>query len=161
MTISWLHVSDFHIRSGDPYDRDVVLRALIESLKNYRKNGLAPDLIFATGDIAYSGKAPEYEIATSFFDKLIDAAGLQRQNLFVVPGNHDVDRDLGIGLARTLTSREEADQYFGPSVPKTHLTQKQRSFLEWYNGYFNGIRVLPEDSSCGPVTVVDVRGVTV
>jgi predicted MPP superfamily phosphohydrolase len=85
MTISWLHVSDFHIRSGDPYDRDVVLRALIESVKQNRKNGLAPDLIFATGDIANSGKAPEYEIATRFFDKLIEAAGLQRQNLFVVP----------------------------------------------------------------------------
>lgn len=161
MTVSWLHVSDFHIRSGDPYDRDVVLRALIESVKHYRKNGLAPDLIFATGDIANSGKAPEYEIATRFFDKLIEAAGLKRQNLFVVPGNHDVDRDLGIGLARTLTSREEADQYFGPSVPKTHLTQKQRRFLQWYNGYFNGIRVMPENSSCGPVEVIDVRGVKI
>ena len=32
MPITWLHISDFHIRAGDPYDRDVVLRALVKSV---------------------------------------------------------------------------------------------------------------------------------
>jgi hypothetical protein len=31
MHLTWLHISDFHIRGGDPYDRDVVLRALVKS----------------------------------------------------------------------------------------------------------------------------------
>lgn len=61
MNVTWLHVSDFHIRSGDPYDRDVVLRALTKSVKDFRDPGRRPHLIFATGDIAYSGKAAEYE----------------------------------------------------------------------------------------------------
>jgi len=26
MSLTWLHVSDFHFKAGDPYDRDVVLR---------------------------------------------------------------------------------------------------------------------------------------
>ena len=109
MRVSWLHVSDFHIRSGDPYDRDVVLRALIKSVENYRAGGRAPDLLFATGDIGYSGKTEEYRAATVFFDDLREAAGVEKHRLFVVPGNHDVDRDLGVGLARTLASREDAD----------------------------------------------------
>src|SRR5947209_3438431 len=158
MQVTWLHVSDFHIRSGDPYDRDVVLRALIESVKDFRKRGRVPDLIFATGDIAHSGKVEEYQLATQFFDDLIAAAGLERRKLYVIPGNHDVDRSLGVGLARTLASREEADTYFGPAIPKPHVTQKQGAFLEWHNRYFEGIRALPEDSTCGPVELVDVRG---
>lgn len=78
--------------------------------------------------------------------------------MYVIPGNHDVDRSLGVGLARTLASREEADNYFGPAVPKPHLTQKQGAFMQWYNRYFDGIRAVPEDSTCGPVEVVEVRG---
>jgi len=60
MTVTWLHVSDFHFRSGDPYDGDVVLRALVKSVKDFRDRGRKPDLIFATGDVAYSGKSEEY-----------------------------------------------------------------------------------------------------
>lgn len=158
MNTTWLHVSDFHFRAGDPYDRDVVLRALIRSVQRFRERGRAPDLIFATGDIGHSGKDGEYELATRFFDDLIAAAGLDRHRLFLVPGNHDVDQTRGVGLARTLGSREEADAYFSPDVALHHLSSKQAAFLRWYKRYFEGIRSLPEDSSCGPVEAIEVRG---
>jgi hypothetical protein len=78
MNVTWLHVSDFHFRGGDSYDRDVVLRALVQSVKRFRDAGRVPDVIFATGDVAYSGKAQEYALATEFFDDLLEAAGLKR-----------------------------------------------------------------------------------
>ncbi|MDM0116942.1 metallophosphoesterase, partial [Variovorax sp. J22R133] len=157
MNLCWLHVSDFHFRSGDTYDSDVVLRALIKSVRDFRNAGRRCDLIFATGDIAQSGKPAEYAQATRFFDALLDAAGLDRGCLFVVPGNHDVDRGQGIGLARTLASREDSDAYFAPEVPKPHLSQKLRAFSQWYGQYFAGIRRFPETSSCGPVALVQVH----
>jgi DNA repair exonuclease SbcCD nuclease subunit len=109
MSLAWLHLSDVHVRGGDSYDRDVVLRALVGSVRRFREDGRRVDLVFMTGDVAHSGKASEYALATAFFDDLLAAAGLGRRQLFVVPGNHDVDRESGIGLARTLTSREESD----------------------------------------------------
>ena len=158
MSLTWLHISDFHIRGGDPYDRDVVLQALVKSVAGYAQRGRAPDLIFATGDIANSGKADEYTLAGQFFDDLLRAANLNKTRLFVIPGNHDVDRDLGVGLQRTLESREQADTYFRPDHPKPHLTQKMRAFLDWHNRYFDGVRVAPDNSTCGPVQWVDVNG---
>lgn len=158
MQVSWLHVSDFHIRGGDPYDRDVVLKTLVKSVRYFRDRGRAPDLIFATGDIAHGGKPAEYELATKFFDDLLEAAKLEKRRLFVIPGNHDVDRTLGVGLARTLTSREDSDSYFNPEVPKPHLTQKMKAFLAWHDEYFKGIRSWPRDTSCGPVELAEVRG---
>src|SRR5947209_613163 len=128
MSVTWLHISDFHIQDGDSYDRDVVLRALVRSAKIFCSRGRVPDLIFATGDIAHSGKPTQYDLATDFFDQLLAATGLDRRYLFVIPGNHDVDRDLGYGLSRSLESREEADKYFGPGIPKPHLTQKLGAF---------------------------------
>ena len=56
MSVTWLHISDFHVRGGDPYDRDVVLRSLVKSVGEYRKRGRAPDVIFATGDIALAAR---------------------------------------------------------------------------------------------------------
>ena len=41
---------------GTRIDRDVVLRALVASVKEFRQRGRAPDLIFGTGDVAYRGK---------------------------------------------------------------------------------------------------------
>jgi UDP-2,3-diacylglucosamine pyrophosphatase LpxH len=159
MPVTWLHISDFHLQSGDKYDRDVVLRTLVKSVKHFReRKDRVPDLIFATGDIAFSGKPDEYKLATEFFDDILEAAGLQRTNLFVVPGNHDVDRQWGVQLNRTLNSRGDADDYFVPGIPKLHLTYKLGAFVDWYSKYFSGIRELPKDSTCGPVEVVDVRG---
>ena len=73
MKLTWLHVSDFHFQGGDSYDRDVVLRALVRAVERFRTDGCAPDLIFATGDVAARGKAHEYELATKFFDDLLGA----------------------------------------------------------------------------------------
>ncbi len=160
MSLTWLHVSDFHIRGGDPYDRDVVLKALVRSVREYRETkGIKPDLIFATGDIAHGGKAAEYIPATEFFDGLLEAAGLERHQLFVVPGNHDVDREQAVGLARTLETEDESLAYFKPGSPKVHITQKLGAFREWYNGYFAGIRKMADDTTSELLEVVEVRGV--
>ncbi|WP_233853526.1 tetratricopeptide repeat protein [Paraburkholderia sp. HD33-4] len=158
MDLCWLHVSDFHFRSGDTYDSDVVLRALIGSVRTFRDTGRRCDLIFATGDIAQSGKPQEYQQATRFFDALLEAADLERRCLFVVPGNHDVDRSQGVGLARTLGSREDSDAYFSPDMPKPHLSLKLRAFSQWHEQYFAGVRRLPDTSTCGPVELVEVHG---
>jgi tetratricopeptide (TPR) repeat protein/predicted phosphodiesterase len=156
VAVSWLHISDFHIKTGDPYDRDVVLKALVKSVDWHRTHGHPADLIFATGDIAHSGRAAEYEIATRFFDDLLAAAHLNKDRLFLIPGNHDVDRKRARGLARTLTSREEADEYFEPGSAILHLTQKQAAFLAWHDSYFPG-RKWPQDSTCGPLASIEIN----
>ncbi len=161
MSLTWLHVSDVHLREGDDYDSVVVLRALVVAVADQREGGRAPDLVVATGDVAYSGKAAEYEAATRFFDALLDAAALGRDRLMVVPGNHDVDRRLGTGLARTLGSREEADAYFDPDLPKPHIAQKLGAFAAWYDEYFAGIRTFPRSSTCYPVEVFEAGGLRV
>lgn len=156
MGLTWLHISDLHIREGESYDRDVVLRALIKAVDNYRKQGRKADLIFVTGDIADSGKENEYRIATQFFDALLEAAKVDKKNLFVIPGNHDVDRSQATPLCRTLTSREDADTYFAPGQKKRHLLDKFEAYRSWFDKYFEGIRLLDPKTTCGPLEMVNV-----
>lgn len=98
--LTWLHISDIHFSPSTNW-RDIPARTkLIKFLKEeFAKSGLPkPDLIFCTGDIAFGelSKAPlvqQYQYAKSFFEELLRACNLSKDRLFVVPGNHDVNRD--------------------------------------------------------------------
>jgi formylglycine-generating enzyme required for sulfatase activity/predicted phosphodiesterase len=158
MPVTWLHISDFHIRGGDTYESDLVLGSLIRSVREFYYNGRKPDLIFATGDIAQGGKKDEYVQATAFFDALLDAVKLERRHLFLVPGNHDVDRDKSRGLVSTLSTERESVDYFVPDKPNPHIILKLGAFRDWYNEYFDGIRIMPDDTTCCDVDVVQVNG---
>jgi tetratricopeptide (TPR) repeat protein/predicted phosphodiesterase len=133
------------------------LDALIDSVERRAHGGSSPDLIFLSGDVAYSGKAAEYELATDCLDRLLGAAGLSRKELFVVPGNHDVDLDHAPGLNRTLASIEEADEYLAPSTTPPYHMAKFTAYVDWYNEFFAGIRRHPI-STCGPVEIIETGG---
>ena len=104
MALTWLHVSDVHLSASNPHERDVVIPALFEFVKTSRLRGeLKPDIIFATGDIAekgsvaaFMGKGSEPALATAFFDDLLQATALEKDRLFIVPGNHDVEQRMGM-----------------------------------------------------------------
>lgn len=93
-----LHVSDIHFRhpicntDRDP-DRPFRTR-LIQDARD-RVKVLGPvNAILVGGDIAFAGKLEEYEAALRWLYELADACGCDRTRIFVIPGNHDVDRDV-------------------------------------------------------------------
>ena len=92
--VRWLHLSDLHFTAEEGWDRRVVLASLLDYLRDeVAGKGLGPDFVVVTGDVAWSGKAAEYDHADAFLRTLMDAVGLEAtRDLFVVPGNHDVDR---------------------------------------------------------------------
>ena len=83
-----------------------VAEALLEDLTKLRQDEreLANlDLIFLTGDIAYSGKPEEYRLALHFLTRLRRKMGVSKRRMFVIPGNHDVDRASISGRAQALS----------------------------------------------------------
>lgn len=92
--IRWLHISDLHFN-----DDDMSTTALRESLLPFlRKKNWSFDYIFCTGDIRTAPKDFPDEAASylrSFCREKHDGGiGVPLRNLFIVPGNHDVNRDL-------------------------------------------------------------------
>ena len=88
-----LHISDLHIKEKEDFDRSLVLDSLIERIKLDINKGFRPEIVIVTGDIAFKGIAPEYRLARVFFDKLLSCLELPKERLFIVPGNHDVNRN--------------------------------------------------------------------
>ena len=70
----------------------MVLERLIERVKQDQKNNFHPEIIVVTGDIAFKGIKAEYYLGKIFFDDLLAALALENNRLFIVPGNHDVNR---------------------------------------------------------------------
>jgi tetratricopeptide (TPR) repeat protein len=96
ITITWLHLSDWH-EGDESFDRRVVRDALLQDIR--KRNEIDPrlaqlDFMIFSGDVAFSGKKAQYTAATSsLLNPLVDAVGLSPSKLFFVPGNHDIDRD--------------------------------------------------------------------
>ncbi len=91
-TFQILHISDLHINTKENFDRSVVLDPLIERVKEDLSNGLRPEIVIVTGDIADTGIKPEYDLAKEVFDDLLFTLKISNDRLFIVPGNHDVNR---------------------------------------------------------------------
>ena len=103
-TLTWLHLSDLHAckpRTG--WDAQRVTDTLRADLKHMQdRHGLRPDLIFFTGDAAFGqiGKArgeaivDQFREAHDFLTAVREAftPAIEQRNLFIVPGNHDVNR---------------------------------------------------------------------
>ena len=90
--IRYLHISDLHLTNKKLSAFKDIERAFFNDLD---KIGTNIDLVFITGDIAFSGKNEEYQLAKEWIEsKLLKALNLTWESIFVVPGNHDVERDL-------------------------------------------------------------------
>src|SRR5207253_2525692 len=95
--LQFLHISDLHAKGPqekEPWRRRRVLgdawRRNLETLLEEEGN---IHFVFFTGDAVQSGKYEEYAEVTDFFHALCEELDITFDRLFVVPGNHDIDRD--------------------------------------------------------------------
>ena len=159
-TVTWLHLSDWH-QKGKDFDRQVVLRSLLKDIKE--RNKISPtlwkiDFVIFSGDVAFSGKSEEYETAKEqFFQPLLEACGLEPSKLFIVPGNHDLNRDdfslLPSDLKKPLSGEKEVQKWLTEDRKKDRLLdpfQAFSSFVREYTGqepsdYANVRKMILED----------------
>ena len=94
-----LHISDIHFKSPECLDpsqdpdfavRTRMMRDLAQQVGVLGEVGA----ILIGGDIAYKAAPDEYTTAWNWIQQLAEISGCQKERIFVVPGNHDVDRGL-------------------------------------------------------------------
>ena len=93
-SLIFVHLSDIHFRcwSGSEYDVDNDLRnELLLDAESVSKDHGQPQGILVTGDIAFSGTSEEYDIAKEWLAELCIKLGRTLENVWCVPGNHDVE----------------------------------------------------------------------
>ena len=101
-----VHLSDIHFTGSSgtsihDLDADVRNELLRDAATLTKELGGATGVL-VTGDIAFSGKREQYERAASWLVDFCKAIDGQDESVWVVPGNHDVDRDRAKKVTKTL-----------------------------------------------------------
>lgn len=93
-----LHLSDIHFRKSEistAQDPNFHLRhELVRDVEQQCGRLGIPDAIVVSGDIAFAGEPEEFAFATEWLTSLCTVCGCSMSSVFVVPGNHDVVRQL-------------------------------------------------------------------
>lgn len=100
--IRWIHISDLHMTAQgvDNFNIKNILPKLIEDIVSF-----SPHFIIFSGDISFSGKKDEYlAVNKHLLINLLQSRNLTSEKIFLVPGNHDVDRDILIKLPKDILS---------------------------------------------------------
>lgn len=111
--LSWLHISDVHARHGtadDQLDQQLVFNELLESVSELPPGLERVDAIFVTGDLATTGgarDAAEYTEAAAFLRDARQQLGVEADRVFLVPGNHDVDRGIAWANPELMASLQQ------------------------------------------------------
>lgn len=114
MRILIMHLSDIHFGQPEGHvSRKIeALRGVVQA----NSSEVEACFIVVAGDIAYSGKRKEYEVALNFFGALRTAiesiSGLGQVEYVLVPGNHDCDFE-----------GQQQDREIALSVDKKQLCQ--------------------------------------
>ena len=75
--LSWLHVSDLHIKSeGDGFSQQEACSALTRHIADAGDSFPQIHFVLVTGDVAYSGLAEQYVLAEDIFRELSTVLGV-------------------------------------------------------------------------------------
>lgn len=94
-----LHVSDIHFRAPQclkpDTDPDVAIRSrMMRDLEQQVRALGNVGAILIGGDVAFRAAPEEYTTAWDWIQQLAAISGCSEERIFVVPGNHDVDRGM-------------------------------------------------------------------
>jgi hypothetical protein len=97
--LTFVRLSDIHFILGfsneSPFDTDKPVRdAILQDAKTLRKKLTSVSGVLLTGDIAYAGKSGEYKTALDWLGELTEILNCEKEYLWCVPGNHDIDRSV-------------------------------------------------------------------
>jgi hypothetical protein len=143
-TLRWLHLSDFHVGKDD-YGQVKLFGHILKNIREKVQAGTGPDVVFITGDIAHSGNPVEYKLFTDeFFRPLLATVGYS-DRVFIIPGNHDLDRKKAVVAAR-YDAPDVAPHLFDTTA---NGAEHRKSLLPRFDAYVNAAmsKLVPPVSS--------------
>lgn len=144
MKVRFLQISDLHFQFQN-YDTIVMRDKLLDFIEVLRRESDF-DFLLLTGDIAHKGDVYNEDVK-EYLNGIIKSMGLSKNNVHLVPGNHDISRD----MTRTLLI-DSIMKSPNPSEMLDKLDQKatnilvegQRKFFDFYED-FMGVKYPEED----------------
>lgn len=140
--IGILHFSDSHISFDNADEIKNIVKNLIEDTSSLLNANCANlDLVCFTGDLVNKGKDEEFNLALeNIFIPLITFFNIKENDIFLVPGNHDIDISVidkvnEAGLKSILVNSDNLNDVV-KNIDR-HELSRINNFYE-FNKFFNG-----------------------
>ena len=158
--VRWLHISDLHMREAENAQRQAVLSAMLEDIRNRSTTEGQFDFLVVTGDLAFSGQRSEYELVAEFLDELAASIGLSLGRIFCVPGNHDVQRERSKmcfrGARDALKNESDVYGFLADDDERENLLLRQEDYRAFEMSFLGGRERECTEDGLGYVSIVEV-----
>lgn len=127
---SWLQLSDLHVFESTDWN------LMLDSYKKLA-NVINPDFLVVTGDYRHKKYNTSYEKALEFLNQIVKIFRLKKKDVFLVPGNHDVnDYDFKKEIITTIRTEVDsnADAYY------SYMTDKSKNLRNAFEEYCDFVR---------------------
>ena len=151
MEVSLLQISDLHYRSDRAKKISVIRDSLIRDISGL---GKSIDMLIIAGDIVEKGENSERafeDVIADFITPIKSSFNIKDDNIFIVPGNHDIDRSKVVEQYErgfdSINSLQELDKFFDDYKKRpenySYLVQKFKQYLSFKtNLYINRANII-------------------
>jgi len=139
-----LHLSDFHISdTGSGFSLDAANR-VVDALKRdvdslLHKKGEVIDSLFITGDLSFSGQKSELEeFEKNVLDRIANELSIKKSHVFLVPGNHDCNRNNISRIERAYRGNQEIqelDRLCEDIQKNNEPWERMDGYSEWFEKF--------------------------
>lgn len=157
--LRWLHLTDLHV-GKDSEPQRIALRSLIQSIVTNSETKPF-DLVLLTGDLVYSGKLAEFEALEKEVILPLRASPLCRNATFMaVPGNHDLDCDVGCPTSWGGIGSNRQESFFNLDAKGARTRMSRSAAFNEYRDFIARNNILGADPTTVPAALhkITVRG---
>lgn len=146
-----VHISDFHLENAElSIKKRDLINAFIDDLNNQSIDKskcilvLSGDLI-DKGGCGFPSLAEAFEkFKSAFFDKIVNEVGIQKERIFFVPGNHDIDRNVANqyieeGISRDLNDCEKTKNFLISNKSSFCNLEPEKAFKLFEEKFYDGV----------------------
>ena len=152
----WLLLSDLHI-GHDNEAQKVALMSLVADIQE-QAGASSFDMVMLAGDLAYSGKREEYEtLAKTLIKPLREMSPFREARFIAVPGNHDVDCDLGYPPAVNTLGSKRSESFFHMDEAGKKLRKATAGRLSAYSDFLKSEEIEGVDPTDSPACLLDIE----
>lgn len=160
-----LHLSDLHFDDKNQKDIKIVFDALLKDLEKLDER---IDYIFFNGDIVNRGNNIEnYKtVQSEFIDPLLQFTGLSQDEFFLVPGNHEVDRDsinefIDGNLTDKFADRDKLNNFIDTIDNQKQLLARLDNYHNFISEFHKDNQYLNSKNSLYSTYIIDIGEVKI
>jgi len=155
--LRWLHITDLHVGHKNE-SQQTALASLVAAIENFA-HGKPFDLILLTGDLAYSGHKNEYDALRAQLIEPLRATFLCAKATFhAVPGNHDLDCEIGFPPAWNNLGKSRQESFFHLDESGTRTRAARAEAFAEYQNFVKSAGIESVDPTKAPASVKQVIG---